>query len=453
MSKKAIVYTIDDNTDCLLQLVTSLKSVRVFQPENYDVYILTNKPRSYLTNLYGAKVVDVSKLVDEYDLDNTGIIWRKHLVSPMLLFRLLIPIVPDLQGYDQILYLDTDTEVWNTKFFTIFSKDYNCDIIGVRDSLNRIGVSHRLRSLREKGPEGWQDPPGIFNRWDELIQRRGKYANSGVLVFNIKNIREGYENRIRYVIDKVKELKPYYSDQDSLNVYFRIYVVDDRRYNNWGIFALGTFLYHYVGAERKTCKMYPPIKLGRPVRQLCQDINTSSQENKNNIGPIYILRSPEDNFLTSKLYKWMLNSNICTSKFIPPPALPILQTLNTPQIFADTSRILHHYVALKKAISDGWDHVIILESSFNPHFKITELDKLAERMYDLALFTLETSFTKAKSISKLPLEGYSISKKYMLYLCKQIEEKWINPQTGFRLRDVKNWFASDKLYRLVISNT
>ena len=445
MKKRAIVYTVDDNIECLLQLVMSLKSVRRCSKEHMNVYILTDKPMTWMYDLYGATVINVSSMVSKYGLDKTGMTWRGEPVPPMLMFRLLIPLVGELQDYDQILYLDTDTEVWSNKFFNIFNIDENCEIIAVRDSLTKAGAARRVSGLRSRGGSDWVDPDWVYNRWDEIIKGRGKYANSGVLVFNMGNIKDKYEERIQYILNKMKSLKPNYPDQDTLNVYFKIYVVDDRRYNGWRDTVEGAYFRHYVGNDRKGLLEYPKPSKHRPNEFL------DGVEQNEELGPlsgivdnVYILVNGDQPANFEMLSEWLLSNNIKKYTKIDVSNTGLYSRLLAVAPCDKGVKPYHmdnwagHYKAIVDAYEKGYEKIAIFEDSYIPR-KLEDYISEIGSSFDLAICVGEDKFTKKTEFGASSSKGYIISKKCMVDLRRLFEAIWIPGLKGQKLRYVHKW--------------
>ena len=450
MNKKAIVYSIDDNVECLLQLVVSLKSVRKFCKEPMDIFILTNKPKPWMRNLYDAKILDVSHMVEQYGLNKMGLIWRNQGVPAMLLFRLLIPLVPELKDYEQVLYLDTDTEVWNEEFFTIFSKDSACEIIGVKDSLGKTGIANRIAGSRIKGSVGWKDDPGIYSRWEELLTGKGKYANSGVLVFNMTNFdMANYESRVRYIIGKIKELKPYYSDQDAINIYYKVFVVDDRRYNGWGKKVTDIFLRHYVGNERKKSSVYPVPDKRRPSVYLDEiQPNDSLGVFSGIVDRIYILSDNGNPANFDYISEWLVNNKVSTCTKVNTSSTETYKGL-TDIVARDKGfhaehidNWIGHYKAIMDALDNGYEKIAIFEDTFKPKGLETNLKDLPST-FDIAICsTAGGMFKRTSMFGAESSKGYIISKKCMVALRRLFECLWDPDMPVRKLRYVHKWLSS-----------
>ena len=453
MRKRAIVYTVDDNLECLLQIVSSMKSVKRFCKEPIDIYLLTNSPRSWMRDLYDSKVVDISKLVDEYGLGKTGIVWRKNPVPPMLLARLLIPLVQELSGYDQILYLDCDTEVWSSRFTELFDADDTCEIIGVRDSLTKAGARRRISRDRIRGGSDWKDPQWVFNRWEELISGDGKYANSGVLVFNLKNIKDGYGDRIRYILGKVAELKPYYSDQDAINVYFRIFVIDDRRFNAWGADSGSAIIRHYVGNERRYHAEYPFVSDSRPN----EDIDGSKRNPVLGMfsgiaDHVYVLTNEDNPSNFEMLSEWLTSNGVSEFSKIYTDDEDLYGRLLSvspcdrgmkPEHMANW---IGHYKAIVDAMKAGYDKIVVLEDGFQPNGLENAIKNLKSD-FDVAVCTGGGQFARTYDVRASSTKGYILGTRCMVDFRRLFESLWRMDSKNLRIRYMYKWFDSSILVK------
>lgn len=451
--KKALVYTIDDNIDCLLQLVVSLKSVRRCCPEDLDVFILTDRPRPWMRDLYGAKIVDVRRMAEDYGLYGVDITWRDKPVPAMLLFRLLLPLVPELAEYDKVMYLDCDTEVWSGEFFDLFSMDDEHEVTAVQDSLSKSGSMRRLTSVHRRGGPGWKDDPGIYNNWDVLLSGAKRYVNSGVLVFNMPKLREGYEKRIRYILEKVNLLKPYYSDQDTLNAYFDVFVVSDRKYNAWALAVDGAVLRHYVGNERRKSAEYPKPAKSRPADLL------DGVERDEGLGPlsgvvenVYVLVNGENPSNFEMLSEWFLKNGITKfTKIDVSPSGLYGRLLNV----APCDKGMHpehmdnwmgHYRAIMDAIASGYNKVAVFEDTFRPEGLESALEHLSPD-FDLALCTGSGRFVRTSAYRADSSKGYIIGRKCMIDMRRLFESLWDPSIPNQRLRYVHKWLDSSVLVK------
>ncbi len=445
---RAVVYTVDDNTECLLQMVASIRSVRKFIGD-IDIFILTNTPRSWMKDIYGAKIIDVSRLVRDYQLDCTGIIWRNKPVSPMLLFRLLIPLVEELKGYDQVLYLDTDTEVWSEKFSQIFDVDLDMkfEAVAVRDPLKPSGTYKRIKFLKDKNPR----EQGMFSRWDDLLANDHEYVNSGVIVFNIPRLVSGYEERIKKTIDCMIYLKPWYPDQDILNIYYRLKVLNDRRFNHWVGTVDEVYLKHYVGNVRKKSKQYPPWSDLRPKTLDSVKINPNLGLLSGKIDHVYVLINSDYN--NRQIFeKWLRESGINSfTEFDTKDSYEARKLLDTaphdPILPEHMGNWLGHYKCIVDASEKGYDKIAILEDTFESN-DIEDSIKSLPDDWDIVIVTGEGIFVRSYRFKAPSSKGYLLSKAGIVEMRRIFESLWDPTIKGTIMRYVHDWLHDKVLTKL-----
>lgn len=436
---RAVVYTVDNNTECLLQMVASIRSVRRFLGD-IDVFILTNTPRSWMNDIYSAKVVDVSRLVSEYKLNNTGIVWRAKLVSPMLLFRLLIPLVGELSGYDQILYLDTDTEIWSDKFSRIFEFDpkLEFDAVAVRDPLKPSGTFKRIKALKDKNPRN----VGLFTRWDELLGLNHEYVNSGLIVFNMPTISAGYAERVKKVIDCMKFLRPKYPDQDVLNIYYRLKVVNDIRFNHWVGDFDEVYLKHYVGNIRKNYPQYPPWSDRRPAALDAVKDNPSLGFMSGKVDHVYVLIN-SDSGEGESFRSWLVESGINDfTEFDTKDSEEARKLLDTaPHDHIRPEHMgnwLGHYKCIVDASDKGYDKIAILEDTFKSSDIEYEIKSLPDD-WDIVLAIGDGIFVRSTEFKATSSKGYFLGKAGIVEMRKLFESLWDPTVKERMMRYVHRW--------------
>lgn len=445
---RAVVYTVDDNTECLLQMVASIRSVRKFIG-GIDIFILTNTPRSWMKDIYGAKIIDVSRLVRDYQLDCTGIIWRNKPVSPMLLFRLLIPLVEELKGYDQVLYLDTDTEVWSEKFSQIFDvdPDMKFEAVAVRDPLKPGGTYKRIKFLKDKNPR----EQGMFSRWADLLANDHEYVNSGVIVFNIPRLVSGYEERIKKTIDCMIYLKPWYPDQDILNIYYRLKVLNDRRFNHWVGIVDEVYLKHYVGNVRKRSEQYPPWSDLRPKTLDSVKINPNLGLLSGKVDHVYVLINSDYN--DRQIFKkWLRESSINSfTEFDTKDSYESRKLLDTaphdPISPEHMGNWLGHYKCIVDASEKGYDKIAILEDTFESNNIEDNIKSLSDD-WDIVIVTGEGNFFRSSRFKASSSKGYLLSKCGIVEMRRLFESLWDPTIKGTIMRYVHDWLHDKVLTKL-----
>lgn len=216
-NKKKIIpifFVTDDNY--VPFLCVSLKSITMNASKefNYKVHILNvglsrkskKDIKSVLTKNFDIEFNDVSKQIKSV-CDNFN---TKDLYSKTNYYKLLIPEI--FNQYDKAIYLDTDTIVLND-----ISKLYNIDI-----GNNMVGAiaDETVNSV----------PEFIEYVNNYLGIKESRYFNAGVLIMNLKVLREEhFEEKFISLLKNIKFTVAH--DQDYLNV-----ICKDKVYylpNNW----------------------------------------------------------------------------------------------------------------------------------------------------------------------------------------------------------------------------
>lgn len=170
-----------------------------------------------------AKIVNVSRY-----LDDSGItaLWsgQPYRFPPMSAARLVSPLVPETRGLERILYLDTDTlvlkgaglrELWSTEFRE------DAELAGCRDDVPPLFLARDNRRLIKIFNA--VNESGALRGGDEHLVGnilRGLYINSGVTLFNMRRIVDGYGKRMDYVRSILTHHHFRFFDQDVSNALF-----------------------------------------------------------------------------------------------------------------------------------------------------------------------------------------------------------------------------------------
>jgi len=136
--------------------------------------------------------------------------------------KLAIPFSPAFEGYDKVLYLDTDMLILGD-IRSIFEMNMENSFFGMVEDYNMTphGVKrHYLQSIKGKYTRYGIVDPGIQ-----------KYHNAGLVLLNMDFIRaniEDYGCRLQNLM-RVYYLDPWeYADQDLVNLGFSITTLPDR---------------------------------------------------------------------------------------------------------------------------------------------------------------------------------------------------------------------------------
>lgn len=219
-NKKAIVYCCDNKyVDYLIVSIYSLVSNFDFSKyKKLNIFILESdislENKSKVESLSRENVqitfVGVNHFLDNF-LPRSNLKVSQHW-SIALYYRLLIPVI--FNEYSNILYLDTDTIV-NSDISDLFDIDFASNKVAI--------VTDTVAPIFPFYPD----------RYEQIIKNGlkvpEKYFNSGVILFNIKNINiEEYLSELQDVLEKPLE----FYDQDALNIIFQdkaLYL--DMKYN------------------------------------------------------------------------------------------------------------------------------------------------------------------------------------------------------------------------------
>lgn len=160
--------------------------------------------------MYGVKVVNISDQAGSIGVTNNGI----KGYPPIVVSKLLIPLIDEFSSYDKILYLDSDIEIVRD-FSPIFDIDIdNYDIGAVPDH----NIMTWMSNYKEKFVKSIEGRTELHLKTD--------YINTGVLLVNNGFIRS--KNRgelVRKISSVVKlgyEVQFEYADQDMINICFDI---------------------------------------------------------------------------------------------------------------------------------------------------------------------------------------------------------------------------------------
>lgn len=232
-----IVYA--GNKNVFDGLLISLLSLIEVNKEKLDVYVLT-MDLSELDETYVSlsqddlhfieaelqKVHPKSRVirVDVRDAFNRNLLTCKNLVNrytPYALLRLLLDEIPEIP--DKVLYLDTDTVI-NQSICELY--DTNIDKYEYAAAKDRYGRF-------------------FFNPW---------YCNTGVLLLNMKKIRE--TGLFKKVVHLLNVKKVFLSDQTGINKMTTKKKILPRRYNEQKNVRANTVIRHFSMQFRVFPKFY-----------------------------------------------------------------------------------------------------------------------------------------------------------------------------------------------------
>ncbi len=232
-----IVFATDNNF--VPYLYVALKSLldNANPENNYDIVILYsdvndyNKKRlsEFVSTNVSVRFVEMSGYMEPYKEH-----WYTHWTwTEAMYYRFFIPEI--FSEYEKVLYLDGDVI-------------FNCDI----SELYNVEMGNNMISAVQDLPRLLKEDKFVPHIEDNLKMSPDKYFNSGVLVFNVREMIKA--NFLQNCINILEELKnPVFPDQDVLNVVCKDRVLYlDITYNlSWNLLH-----FHYDFAERLTQNIY-----------------------------------------------------------------------------------------------------------------------------------------------------------------------------------------------------
>lgn len=162
---------------------------------------------------YGAKIINITKEPELIGVTSHGI----NGYPPIVVSKLLIPLLDVFSPYDKILYLDSDIQILRD-FSSIFDIDLEGHEIGaVPDHNIRTWMSDykvKMMDMLKEHPE---------------LHLKTEYINSGVLLINNKLLRsedrDELVSRISSLVRIGYEVQFEYADQDMINLCFDISLI------------------------------------------------------------------------------------------------------------------------------------------------------------------------------------------------------------------------------------
>lgn len=127
--------------------------------------------------------------------------------------RLAIPLMDDFQGYDRVVWVDSDVDIISRNFARILDPDFAATGVDGLAAVVDINQEERKRTIARRMP--WYDRPTYFN--------------SGVIVFDMRKIDAcSWRQRLDAGMSEYLASPFRFPDQDLLNAYFDIHEIDSR---------------------------------------------------------------------------------------------------------------------------------------------------------------------------------------------------------------------------------
>lgn len=247
----------------------------------------------------------------------------------------------------------------------------------------------------------------------------------------------------------MKFLSPKYPDQDVLNIYYRLKVVNDKRFNHWVGDFDEIYLHHYVGNIRRRYNQYPVWSAERPNATLDRTDSDSK---------LGILSGKVDHvYVITDLDKENRNIFLSGLSDIGVEDFTELDARDTPESRALLNKAPHdnvrpehmgnwlcHYKAIIDASEHGYDKIAVFEDTF-------DLRGLPDAVihlpcdWDIALSSWKGIFMKSDAFQAKSSKGYFLGKAGMVGLRKIFESLWDVSNKNRFLRYVHKWLSNKAL--------
>ena len=245
-----VVFCVDENIRQREMLDYAIKSIHKFAPTPCHITVVSNKECAE------SEWVDANKYIERYKVDRI-IEGMKYLtgkqISPMCFMRLYIPLMEEFTQDSRILYLDTDVEIIDSDFFSIFKLPINADLGACKEP-------PQVSKWRQRGLEQCLEALKTLNVYGKRI-KDGKIYNSGIMLMNLEGIRRRYNDLpalYETIINILKEQSVRGWDQNVVNLLFDIQEVPSNFncVSGWR-YAGRPLALHYPG-RNKLVGEYPP---------------------------------------------------------------------------------------------------------------------------------------------------------------------------------------------------
>lgn len=275
---KVLVFSVDGKKRSRNWLDVALKSARKYLPDDTKIIVFTDADKYDVG--YGAELISVNDVVQRLGLDEIGKYANFHgePIPAMQFIRLAFPLMEELGEYDKIVYSDIDVEFCDERACGIFDIDvsgYDCAAVAEK---TKYALSC---DMRMKG--AYDDPLADPISVERL--KGAKYVNSGVMVVNLKRLRE---RTTPDVVRRFVEMRKKYSfgcvDQEIINLCWKVKLMGEEY--NWLVMLDGSgdcgYIKHYAGDQKIKCSVYPPfdVTYRRPSRvDVVYPVTTPSKNN------------------------------------------------------------------------------------------------------------------------------------------------------------------------------
>lgn len=252
-----VVY--ESNGGDVERLKGALWSMRRAVGKDVKIFVLTDKkqedyPQSRnIIRDYGVEFITVQESILT-DLGVDTATWRSKW--PMtILYKLILPFIPELSQYNNILHVDTDTVVTSSEVINLFniqSEGYEChaapDVCPAQKKNFRVVEDKDI-------------PSDIYTElkyriWDKVNLLSKPYINVGVVMFHLDEIRKDldwYRQRIAWGIELINKRIYRYPEQDLINWHMTVGSLNTK-YNTIGdsnpSHATDSIIVHYASGRK-----------------------------------------------------------------------------------------------------------------------------------------------------------------------------------------------------------
>lgn len=253
-----VVFTVDGKERTKVWLDWALKSLREVLGDDVKVYVCSNSAEDCRKGFgYGSVAVDVSEVIRSTDLSKLeNLKYQGRVRGPMQVFRLALPIVPELMQYEKFVYLDADVEFRSPKWARIFDIDLGDKEVGMAEDGWPVNSPAHCESMRV-----FQDVCGICCDEARERLRHDVYYGAGLVVFNERKLLErgNYQARMADMLEAMIRCEFRCPDQDALNYALTVCPLDQRfdAWDNNNPKGGEAWLWHYAGGA-KFEGVYPP---------------------------------------------------------------------------------------------------------------------------------------------------------------------------------------------------
>lgn len=255
-----VFYCVNGSSRAREWLSYSINSIKRLYKKAGGVNIFVASEEPYIAD--GITWIDAKRYIKKYGMDKISQISKfGRVASPMQIFRLAAPVLPEFDNIDTLLYLDIDTEVVSPGITSLFYTDFDSDVLAIHEH-SRHG---------NKSTEIMLSDPELRSIMSEHTIKRltnGGYFNNGVMVMNLKRMRQehpDWSERLPFYVEMAVKHHRIVVDQDISNVIldalplspeFNVMPDTDVKMPD-----INPVIIHYANNKKYSSTEYPPIGL------------------------------------------------------------------------------------------------------------------------------------------------------------------------------------------------